>query len=231
MVNVDCALQFTIFVNHLILVGYATHTIGSFPSRRQLRGTFWGCGEREDQATDLIEVGGRCGWRDGHLLMGELEPLSNGLYVIDGILEGWRGACVRGEVGRKRWFATSSDHRGRECVGLMGHCVEGQHYPLDLVHPGFGGGILKQSIEEHVIQGPVAPLVDGVAFRVIRRGEDLLYSKRAQEFGPYGTDELTARSERSLRGVPKYGITCHMRASLTVLAVWLLDGMRMVYFE
>ena len=45
---------------------------------------------------------------------------------------------------------------------------------------------------EHVIQGPVAPLVDGVAFRVIRRGEDLLYSKRAQESGPYGTDELEA---------------------------------------
>ena len=37
--------------------------------------------------------------------------------------------------------------------------------------------------------------------------------------------------ERSLRGVPKYGITWRMRASLTVLAVWLLEGTRMVYFE
>ena len=110
MVNVDRALHFTVFVNHLILVGYATHTIGSFPSRRQLRGTFWRCGEREDQATDLIGVGGRCSWRDGHLLMGEMELLSNGLYVLGGILKGWRGAGVLGEVGRKRWFATSSDH-------------------------------------------------------------------------------------------------------------------------
>ena len=74
----------------------------------------------------------------------------------------------------------------------MGHCVEGQHYPRDLVYPSFGGGTLKQANSEHVIQGPVAPLIDGIAFRVIRRGEDLLYSKRAQEFGPYGTDELAA---------------------------------------
>ena len=59
----DSTFHFTIFVNHLILVGYATHTIGSFPSRRQLGGTFWGCGERKDQATNLIGVGGRCSWR------------------------------------------------------------------------------------------------------------------------------------------------------------------------
>ena len=39
------------------------------------------------------------------------------------------------------------------------------------------------------------------------------------------------RSERSLLGVPKYGMTWRMRASLTVVAVWLLEGMRMVYFE
>ena len=32
MVNMYSTFHFTIFVNHLILVGYATHTIGSFPS-------------------------------------------------------------------------------------------------------------------------------------------------------------------------------------------------------
>ena len=110
MVNMDSTFHFTIFVNHLILVGYATHTIGSFPSRRQLGGTFWGCGEREDQVTDLIGVGGRCIWRGGHLLVGKLEPLSNGLYVLGGVLGGWRGSGVRGEVGRKCWFVTCSDH-------------------------------------------------------------------------------------------------------------------------
>ena len=50
----------------------------------------------------------------------------------------------------------------------MGHCVEGKHYARDLVYLGFGGGSLKQASVEHVIQGPVAPLVDGVAFQVIR---------------------------------------------------------------
>ena len=39
------------------------------------------------------------------------------------------------------------------------------------------------------------------------------------------------QSEMSLRGVPNYGITWYMRASLTALAVWLLEGTRMVYFE
>ena len=39
------------------------------------------------------------------------------------------------------------------------------------------------------------------------------------------------RLERSLRGVPKYGITRHMRASLIILVVWLLEGKRVVYFE
>ena len=74
----------------------------------------------------------------------------------------------------------------------MGHRVEGQHYPWDLVYPGFGGGSLKEASTEHVIQGAMAVLVDGVAFWVIRRGEDLLYSKRVQERGPYGADELAA---------------------------------------
>ena len=168
MVNMASIFHFTIFVNHLILVGYVTQTIGSFPSRRQFGVTFWRYGERKDQATDLIGVGGRRGWRDGHLLVGKLEPLSNGLYVLSGVLGGWRGAGVRSEVRRKYWFATCSDNRGRESVGFMGHGAEGKHYPWGLVYPGFGGGSLKQASAEHVIQGPVAPPVDGVAFRVIR---------------------------------------------------------------
>ena len=54
------------------------------------------------------------------------------------------------------------------------------------------GTLSTQASADYVIQGPVAPLVDGVAFRVIWRGEDLLYSKQAQELGSYGTDELAA---------------------------------------
>ena len=39
-------------------------------------------------------------------------------------------------------------------MGFMGHCVEGQHYPWDIVYLGFGGGSLKQASAEHAIQGP-----------------------------------------------------------------------------
>ena len=51
--------------------------------------------------------------------------------------------------------------------GVHGHCAEGEHDPGDLIGPGFGGGSLEQAGAEHVIQGPVAPLVDGVALRMI----------------------------------------------------------------
>ena len=116
----------------------------------------------------MIGVGGRRGWRDGHLLVGKLEPLLNGLCVFCGALGGWRGDGVRSEVRRKRWLATHSDHRGRKPMGFMVHGVEGKHYPRYLVYPGFGGGSFKQASAEHVNQGSVAPLIDGVAFRVIR---------------------------------------------------------------
>ena len=87
--------------------------------------------------------------------MGELESLSDSLYVFCGVLGGWRGAGVRSEVGRKGWFATRSDHRGRKPVGFMGHRVEGKHDPVYLIYPGFGRGSLEQASAEHVIQGPV----------------------------------------------------------------------------
>ena len=102
------------------------------------------------------------------MLVGELEPLSDGLYLFCGVLGGWRGAGVRSEVGRKHWFATRSNHRGRKPVGFMGHRVEGKHDPGYLIYPGFGGGSFKQAGAKHDIQGPVAPLVDGVALRMIR---------------------------------------------------------------
>ena len=50
----------------------------------------------------------------------------------------------------------------------MGHRVEGELDPGYLINPGFGRGLLEQAGTEHIIQGPVAPLVDGVALRMIR---------------------------------------------------------------
>ena len=48
MVDVDGTFYFAIFVNHLILIGYAADMIGSFPLGCQLGGAFWRGGESED---------------------------------------------------------------------------------------------------------------------------------------------------------------------------------------
>ena len=48
VVYVDRAFQSTIFVDHLVFVGDAAGSIGSFPSRCQLGGTFGRGGEGED---------------------------------------------------------------------------------------------------------------------------------------------------------------------------------------
>ena len=49
----------------------------------------------------------------------------------------------------------------------MGHSIEGAHDPGYLIDPGLGRGSLEEAGAEHVIQGQVAPLVDGVALRMI----------------------------------------------------------------
>ena len=110
MVNVDCSLQSTVFVNHLALVWYAADAIGSFPSWCQLGGSFGRGGECEDQAANLVRIGGGCGWGSGHLLVSELELLLDGLDITWGVLNGRRRACIRGKVWGKSWFATRRDH-------------------------------------------------------------------------------------------------------------------------
>ena len=110
MINMDCSLQSIIFVSHLIFVGYAADAIGSFSSGCQLGGLLWRGGEHEDQAADVVGVGCGRGWVSGHLLVGELEPLLDGLDVTRGILGGRRRAGIRGEVWGKSWFATCHNH-------------------------------------------------------------------------------------------------------------------------
>ena len=56
-------------------------------------------------------------------------------------------------------------------MGLMGHGVQCQHDAGDLVYPCPGGDTIKQASPEHVIDGPVAPLVDGVPLGMVGRGE------------------------------------------------------------
>ena len=48
VIHMNRAFYFAIFINHLILVGYAADTIGSFPSGCQLGGAFGRGGESED---------------------------------------------------------------------------------------------------------------------------------------------------------------------------------------
>ena len=110
VVYVDRSLQSTIFVNHLVLVGYAADAIGSFPSGCQLGGSLGRGGEREDHAANLVRIGGGRGWGSGHLLMSKLESLLDGLDVTWGVLGGRRRAGIRDEVWGKSWFATCRDH-------------------------------------------------------------------------------------------------------------------------
>ena len=101
----------------------------------------------------LVGVGCGCGWRDGHLLVGELESLSDGLYVFCGVLGGWRGAGIRSDVGRKCWFATRSDHRGRRPVGFMGIALRVSMIP---------GTLSTQAL----VDGPSSKRARSMLFRV-----------------------------------------------------------------
>ena len=104
------ALQLAIFINHLVLLGYATDTIGSFPSWCQLGGALGRGGERKDQAANLVWIGGGRGWGSNHLLMRKLEVLLDGLDVTWGVLGGRRWAGIRDEVWGKSWLTTCRDH-------------------------------------------------------------------------------------------------------------------------
>ena len=55
-------------------------------------------------------------------------------------------------------------------MGLVGHGVQSQHDAEDLVYPGPGGGTIKQASPEHIINGPMTPLDDGVPLRMVGGG-------------------------------------------------------------
>ena len=110
MIYMNRALQFSIFINHLVLVGYTADTIGSFPSWCQLAGVLGRGGDHEDQVTHLVWIGGGRGWGSNHLLMRKLEALLVGLGVTWGVLGGRRRAGIRDEIWGKIWLATCRDH-------------------------------------------------------------------------------------------------------------------------
>ena len=55
-------------------------------------------------------------------------------------------------------------------MGLMGHRVQSQHDARNLLYPCPGGRTIKQASTEHIIIGPMAALVDGVALRMVGGG-------------------------------------------------------------
>ena len=55
-------------------------------------------------------------------------------------------------------------------MGLMHHGIQRKHDARNLNHPLPRGQIPQQTSPEHVIHGPVAAFVDGVALGVIGRG-------------------------------------------------------------
>ena len=97
---------------------------------------------------------------------------------------------VQVDIWRERWFMTGGYHGSRESVGLMRHGVECQHDPRDLVNPCLKGGTFEEASAEHVIEHPMAPLVDSIALGMVGGSETPLYPQRAQQLRPDVTYEL-----------------------------------------
>ena len=84
---------------------------------------------------------------------------------------------------------------------FLRHSVEGQHNSWDVVNPCLEGGSFEQTSSEHIVEAPMAPFIDGIAFRMVGGSENLLDSKGAQQLGPNGNDKLPAAvGEESMRG-------------------------------
>ena len=100
---------------------------------------------------------------------------------------------------------------------LMRHGVEGQHDPRDLVNPCLRGGAFEQASAEHVVERPVASLIDGVAFGMVGGSENPLYPEGAQQLGPNCAHKFSstvgeepARRAEIRNHMPKEGLTHHV---------------------
>ena len=56
-------------------------------------------------------------------------------------------------------------------MGVMHHGIQRQHDAGDFVYPCLRGNTLKQASPEHIIYGPMAPLVDGITLGMVGRGQ------------------------------------------------------------
>ena len=68
-------------------------------------------------------------------------------------------------------------------MGLMYHGIQHQHDAGDLIYPFLRGDTLKQASPEHIVDGPMAPLVDGVTLGMVGGGQQPLDPQGASETG------------------------------------------------
>ena len=93
------------------------------------------------------------------------------------------------------------------------HGVQGQHDPGDLVNTRLGGRTFEQASMEHVVERPVAPLINGISFGMVGRSEYSLDPEGAQQLAPYLAHKLLSsfREDPALSAVvgdhmPKDGL-------------------------
>ena len=88
------------------------------------------------------------------------------------------------------------------------HGVERQHDPGDLVNPCLGGRTFEQASTEHVVERPVAPLINGISFGMVGRSEYSLDPKGVQQLAPYLAHKLVLGQRGAEVGdhMPKEGL-------------------------
>ena len=93
------------------------------------------------------------------------------------------------------------------------HGVERRHDPGDLVNTCLGGRTFEQASTEHVVERPVAPLINGISFRMVGKSEYSLDPEGEQQLAPYLAHKLSSsvREEPARRAeigdhMPKEGL-------------------------
>ena len=75
-------------------------------------------------------------------------------------------------------------------MGLMYHGIQCQHDAGDLVYQFPRGNTIKQASPEHIINSPMALLVDGVTLGMVWGGQQPLDPQGAGETGPNLANEF-----------------------------------------
>ena len=138
--------------------------------------------------------------------MGQRETLPEHLNVGSGVVEGWVSAGIVLEIWREVRLSSCGDHGGREAMGFMNHGVQSQHNARNLFHPCPGRRTIKQASLEHIIDGPMAPLVDGVALWVVGGGQQPFVLPKSASASP------RSRPQTLDPGRTRGGVECQNKA-------------------